>query len=83
MFVSLVFDLLFFAIPTALLVFFGISLYRYLSAKSKNKRLPGTFSPEEVKYRRTALILSSVMAGILLAVVIAFVILLSMAIAYM
>lgn len=83
MFVAFLFVLLFFGIPSALIVLFGVSLYRYLSAKRKNRQVPGTFSPEEIKRRKTVLVVLSVMTGILLVVVIAFTVLLSMAIAYM
>ena len=77
------YDLLFFGMPVILIVFFGVSVYRYVSAVKQNKEVPGTYSPEEIKKRRTALIVSSVAAGVLAAVVIGFVCLLFMAVAYM
>lgn len=40
MFGVFIYDFLFFAIPIAAMLFFGISLYRYCSAKSKNKKSP-------------------------------------------
>lgn len=78
-----IFLFLFFAIPTAFLVGFGISLYRYLSAKRRNKQTPGTFSPEEIKKRSTVVIVLAVTLGVLLAVVIGFIVLIYMAIAFM
>ena len=77
------YDLLFFGIPVILIVLFGISVYRYVSAVKQNKQAPGTFSPEEIKKRRIALIIFSVVAGVLAAVVIGFVWLLFMAVAFM
>lgn len=83
MFGIVLYDLLFFGIPAILIVLFGISVYRYVSAVKQNKEVPGTFSPEEIKKRRIALIVFSVAAGILVAVVIGFVWLLFMAVAFM
>lgn len=77
------YDLLFFGMPVILIVFFGVSVYRYVSAVKQNKEAPGTFSPEEIKKLRTLLIVFSVAAGVLVAVVIGFVWLLFMALAYM
>ena len=83
MFGVLLYDILFFAIPAILLALFGISVYRYVSAKKQNEAVPGTFTEEEIKKRKTMLIVLSVIAGVLATVVIGFVILLYMAIAFM
>jgi len=73
----------FYAIPVAAIVFFAVSLYRYRRAKKENKKNPDTFSTAEIKARRILLIVSSVIAGTLAAVVIAFAVLLGMAVAFM
>lgn len=83
MFGILLYDILFFGIPAILLALFGISLYRYVSAKKQNKAAPGTFSDEEIKKRKIMLIVLSVIVGILVVVVIGFLALLFMAVAYM
>ena len=83
MFGVMLYDILFFGIPVILLVLFGVSVYRYDSAKKRNQAVPGTFSEEEIKKRKTMLIVLSVIAGVLAAVVIGFVVLLYMAIAFM
>ncbi len=83
MFGVFIYDFLFFAIPIAAILFFGISLYRYCSAKFMNKKIPGTFPPAEIKNRKILLIVSSVIMGVLLLIVIGFIALLFMAIAYM
>lgn len=83
MFGILLYDILFFAIPIAMILFFGISLYRYCSAVSQNKVNPGTFAPVEIKNRKTCLIVASVIAGVFAMVVLGFAALLFMAVAYM
>ena len=76
-------EALYYIIPAAALIFFGISLFRYCYAKHKNKRTPGTYSEEQMKSRKIFLIVSLVIAGILAVVVLAFIGLLMMAVAFM
>jgi len=76
-------SVLFFLIPIAALVFFIVSLILYIIAKSKNKRIPGTYSPEQIKTRKICLIVSSIILGIFLVVVLSFIGLLMMAVAFM
>ena len=83
MFGVLLYDILFFAIPAILILFIGISFYRYRCAKKQNEEVPGTFAPEEIKRRKIMLIIASVAAGVLVAVVIGFIALLFMAVAFM
>lgn len=81
--VGIWFGLIFFGIPLGLVVFFGNCLYRYVSAKRKNMEEPGTFPEEEMKKRKTMVIVSAVTAGVVVAVVVGFLAMLVMAIAYM
>ena len=83
MFGILLYDIFFFAIPIILMVLFGISLYRYVSAKKQNKVAPGTFSDVEIKKRKIMLIVLSVIAGVLAVIVVGFLALLFMAVAFM
>lgn len=83
MFGILLYDIFFFAIPIILMVLFGISLYRYVSAKKQNKVAPGTFSDVEIKKRKIMLIVLSVIAGVLAVIVVGFIALLFMAVAFM
>ena len=83
MFGILVIDIMFFAIPALLLCFFVFSLYRYLHAKKINKSAPNSFSQNEIKYRKTMLIVSSIIAALFAFIVIGFIFLLYMAIAFM
>ena len=76
-------EALYYIIPAAALVFFIISFARWRDAKEQNKRTPGTYSPEQMKSRKICLIVASVIAGILAVVVLAFIGLLMMAVAFM
>ena len=79
MFANLMFGVLFFAIPAIPIVLFGIGLYCYISAKKKNKTAPGAFTDNEIKKRKGFLIVLSVVIAVLVAVVIGFMILMSIA----
>lgn len=83
MFGILLYDIFFFAIPIILVALFGVSLYRYISAKKQNKMAPGTFSDAEIKKRKIMLIVLSVIAGALAVIVIGFIALMFMAVAFM
>lgn len=80
---SYIISALYYIIPAAALVFFIISFARWRDAKEQNKRTPGTYSPEQMKSRKICLIVASVIAGILAVVVLAFIGLLMMAVAFM
>ena len=83
MFGILLYDILFFSIPIILIALFGISVYRYVSAKKQNKVAPGTFSDDEIKKRKIMLIVLSVITAVLAAIVIGFIALMFMAVAFM
>ena len=83
MFGIALYDILFFGIPAILLVLFGISVYRYVSARRANAAQPGTYPDREIQSRKVMLIVMSVIAGALAAVVIGFIALLFMAVAFM
>ena len=83
MFGILLYDIFFFAIPIILIALFGVSLYRYISAKKQNKVAPGTFSDAEIKKRKIMLIVLSVIAGVLAVLVVGFIALMFMAVAFM
>ncbi len=75
--------LLFFLIPVAVTVGFVVSLVRYIFAKSKNRKSPETYSPLEMSARCSALIVTSILMGIIIIFIISIIVLLNMAIAYM
>ena len=64
MFGVLLYDILFFGIPAVVFVGFVISLIRFVSARSKNKKMPGTYSDNEIKKRKIMLIILSVIIGV-------------------
>lgn len=74
---------LYFASPVGAIVFFVLSLCQYLSVKKRNRHQPGSVSPEILRSRKIMLIVSSVIFGVLAVVVIAFIVLLSTAVAFM
>ena len=80
---SYLISILYYLIPAAAITFFVGSLISYFKAKNKNKQVPGTYSAEQMKTRKICLIASSVIAGLLLIVVLAFIGLLMMAVAFM
>lgn len=78
--------LIFYALPlfTAVsVVVFAICLARFIWAKVKNKKAPGTFDCAVMKRRKTASIVSAVVAAILVAVFGGYVALLMAAISHM
>ena len=74
---------LFYGIPAAAVVWFGIALCRYLAAKRKNKSTPDTYSAPEMKKRKWMLIAAAVTMGVLLAVVLGIAGLLLLSITFM
>lgn len=80
---GMIFSILFFAIPVLILVFLGICIFRYVSAKKQNKKVPDTISPQELQTRKAMLVTAAIITGVLLAVVIGFIALLYLAVAFM
>ena len=83
---SNLFSLFFFGLPLAAIVFFAVSLVRYLQAKIANKKSGEPFSVysrDEIKKRLTLLIISIVVAIAVVAVITGVILLLLNAIAYM
>lgn len=74
---------LFCGIPIAAIVFFVVSLCRFLSASKRNKLQPGSVDEQTIKTRKILLIVASVIAGILVAIVLSMVALLYMAVIFM
>ena len=65
-------SLLYYAIPAGALIFFIVSIVRYIVAKNKNKKIPNTYSGSQIKNRKTFLIISAAIAGVLAAVIVCF-----------
>ncbi len=78
--------LFFFGLPLAAIIFFTVSLIRYLRLKTKIKKYGEPFSVysrEELVKRTTLLVISIIVAVVIVAVVVGIFILLLNAIAYM
>ncbi len=83
---NLIFTLILVVLPIAQIVFFAVSLYRFKSAKKENKKIPHTFSEEEIAKRKSVLTIASVLFGIAIVyilVALGCIALLFLAIAYM
>lgn len=83
---SNLFSLSFFGLPLAAIVFFAVSLVRYLQAKIKNKKSGEPFSVysrDEIKKRLTLLIIAIIVAIAEAAIITGVILLLLNAIAYM
>lgn len=70
-------------VPMAAIVFFVVNLINFVRAKKQYKTNPTDFNLQKKSTTITLLIISSVILGVLLAVIIAFVSLMFMAVAYM
>lgn len=70
-------------IPTVAFVGFAASLFMYLYAKKKNKRVPGSYSERQMRNKGYILGVLSVIAAAMLLAIIALVILLCTAVAFM
>lgn len=75
--------ILFFGIPIAVTAWCVSSILRYVNAKKASKADPGAVSAEELKERKRWMIVSAVAAGFLVAAVVAVIVLLMTAIAFM
>lgn len=67
----------------AVVAFFATALALYLSARSRNRREPGSVSPNQMNARLVMLILASILFGVTVFIALGIVILMSLAIAYM
>ena len=72
-----------YTVPVAAIVFFIVSLCNYISAKKKYAVEQNEFNERRKNATKTLLIVSSVIMGVLLTVVLGFMALMFMAVAYM
>lgn len=80
---ELIVGALFILIPVVLLVLMVVSIIRYVSAKRKNKQLPGSFSDVEMTKRLIIMIVLTVIVVSLAVIVVGLIALVYMAVAYM
>ena len=74
---------LFFAIPVAVYCLLGYCIHRYRLAQWVNRETPGAYSEKEIKTRKAIMILAVIGSVVFTVVVVGFVVLLYLAIAYM
>ena len=74
---------LFFVIPIIAVIGWVLNLIKYCNARRENKLNPYTHSKEEMKAIKSNLIISSVIAFVLMAVVVGAIVMFAMSIAYM
>lgn len=74
---------IFYGVPILALVFFCVSLVRYISAKRKNKRQPESVGAKELQRRKLLLIISSVIVGVFVFAIVGLIVLLHTAVAFM
>lgn len=75
--------ILYFGLPAASVVWFAIALYRYNIAKYRIKRGKGQYSDADLRGRKIQLIISAVLSGVIALIVLSFIGLLMMAVAFM
>ncbi len=81
--VGILFSALIYLIPLVAIVFFIVSLCNYVAAKKAYKAEPNELNAHKKQTTKTLLIVSSIIMGVLLAVIIGFIALMYMAVAYM
>lgn len=76
-------EIVFFGFPVAAVIYFVISLVRFIRARMQARKFPQLVLENKMISLRRHLIISSVIMGVLLAVVVGFGLLMMMAVAYM
>jgi len=74
---------LYFGLPALSVIWFAVSLYRFSIAKHYMKRGKRQYDAADMKRRKIQLIISAVVFGVLALIVLAFIALLMMAVAFM
>ena len=72
-----------YALPVAAVVLFVVSLVRYIRARSANRRVPDTYNKRQMTDRLVWLIVTGVITGVMVLMILGFVMLLMMAVAFM
>ena len=72
-----------YALPVAAVALFIVSLVRYIRARRANRRAPDTYNKRQMTDRLVWLIVTGVITGVMLLMIIGFMLLLMMAVAFM
>jgi len=81
--VGILFSALIYLIPLAAIVFFIASLCGHIEANKQFKAEPNVENEQKKNATKTLLIISSIIMGVLVAVIVAFMMLMFAAVAYM
>lgn len=81
--VGILFSTLIYLIPLAAIAFFIVSLCSFIGAKKQYKAEPNDANKQKKNATKTQLIVSSIIMGVLVTIVIAFIALMFTAVAYM
>lgn len=74
---------LYFGLPAFSVIWFAVALYRFSIAKHYMKRGKRQYDAADMKRRKIQLIISSVLLGVIALIVLSFIVLLMMAVAFM
>ena len=77
------FNLIFFGVPLIFVAPFLVTLYRYRRVRKENEEFPGTVLEGELKSCKVTMILAAIGAGIIIAIELGFIILLTTAVSLM
>ena len=72
-----------YALPVAAVALFIVSLVRYIRARRANRRAPDTYNKRQMTDRLVWLIVTGVITGVMVLMIIGFMLLLMMAVAFM
>jgi asparagine N-glycosylation enzyme membrane subunit Stt3 len=72
-----------YALPVAAVALFIVSLVRYIRARRANRRAPDTYNKRQMTDRLVWLIVTGVITGVMLLMIVGFMLLLMMAVAFM
>ena len=72
-----------YALPIAAVVLFVISLVRYVCARRANRRAPETYNKRQMTDRLVWLIVTSVIMGVMVTMIVGFICLMMLAVAFM
>ncbi len=80
---AIIFLILYYGIPVLSLAAVGICVLRFVKAKKMQKRYPLTYTGQEIRKRRNALIAASVISGVVISIQIGIAVLIGIALSHM
>ena len=80
---NLFYDVMFYTTPIILVIIYAICARYYRKAKKQNQEVPGSYTQEEIKFRKILKNVVAVLAGLSVGIVVGCIGLLYLAIAFM